>query len=66
MILTIIGFAVIAGLAMCASVAAISFLTVSRTFDGVLPLAIVLGIASVALWTFAWWVSPFSITVVLP
>lgn len=66
MILTIIGFAALAGLAMCVSIAAISCVAASRVFAGVLPLAIVLSIASAALWTFTWWISPFSITVVLP
>lgn len=65
MILTIIGFIVVCIAGLYVTSAAVGCWTVSSHF-GTAPLALVFTGVAAAIWTFAWWIFPFSITVAIP
>jgi hypothetical protein len=65
MILTIIGFIVVCLAGLYVTSAAVGCWSVASHF-GTGPLAIVFTVVAVAIWTLAWWLSPFSITVAVP
>lgn len=65
MILTIIGFIVVCIVGVYVTSAAGACWIAAAHFD-TWPLAIVFTVVAVAIWVFAWWISPFSITVAVP